>query len=89
MQAADWRAYRDSVAGAAPMADEAGGRVVGGKIGTAVEDKVPAARPGSDQLKLSKDAGIGKGSGAAESATSRRLRRSRKRKAALPNSKGR
>jgi pilus assembly protein FimV len=42
VQAADWRAYRDRVAGAAPMADEAAGRAVGGKIGTAVEDKVPA-----------------------------------------------
>jgi pilus assembly protein FimV len=68
VQAADWRAYRDHVAGAAPMADESGSRVAGGKIGTAVEDKVPAARPGSDQLKLSKDGGVGKGSGAAESA---------------------
>jgi pilus assembly protein FimV len=68
VQAADWRAYRDRVAGAAPMADEAANRAVGGKIGTAVEDKVPAARAGSDQLKLSKDAGTGKGSGAAESA---------------------
>ena len=68
VQSADWRAYRDRVAGAAPMADEAGGRVAGGKIGTTVEDKTPAARPGSDQLKVSKDAGVGKGSGAAESA---------------------
>jgi len=68
VQTADWRAYRDRVAGAAPMADESGGRVVGGKIGTAVEDKVPAVRPGSDQLKLSKDGGTGKGSGSAESA---------------------
>jgi len=68
VQAADWRSYRDRVAGAAPNADESGSRVVGGKIGTAVEDKVPAVRPGSDQLKLSKDGGVGKGSGAAESA---------------------
>ncbi len=67
VQSSDWRAYRDRVAGAAPMADEAGGRVAGGKIGTTVEDKTPAVRPGSDQLKVSKDAGVGKGAGAAES----------------------
>ena len=71
VQAADWRAYRDRVAGAAPMADEAAGRAVGGKIGTAVEDKTPAARPGSDQLKLSKEGGVGKGAGAAETAVAR------------------
>ena len=53
------------------MADESGGRVAGGKIGTVVEDKVPAARPGGDQLKLSKDAGTGKGSGVAESTVAR------------------
>ena len=47
VQAADWRAYRDRVAGAAPMADEAAGRAAGGQIGTAVEDRTPAVRPGS------------------------------------------
>ncbi len=71
VQASDWRAYRDSVAGAAPMADEAGSRAVGGKIGTAVEDKTPAARPGGDQLKLSKDGGVSKGSAGAETAVAR------------------
>ncbi len=39
VQSADWRAYRDRVAGAAPMADEAGGRVAGGKIGTTVQEQ--------------------------------------------------
>ena len=71
VQAADWRAYRDSVAGAAPMADVAGSRAVGGKIGTAVEEKTPVARPGSDQLRLSKDGGAGKGAGGAETAVAR------------------
>ena len=66
VQASDWRAYRDRVAGAAPMADEGGGRAAGGRIGTAVEERTPAARPGSDQLRVSKE-GAGKGAGAAES----------------------
>src|SRR5260221_3843323 len=71
VQASDWRAYRDRVAAAAPMADETAGRAVGGKIGTAAEDKVPAVRPAGDQLKLSREGGVGKGSGAAESAVAR------------------
>ena len=70
VQAADWRTYRDRVAGAAPMADEAGGRAAGGRIGTAVEERTPAARPGSDQLRVSKE-GAGKGAGAAESGAAR------------------
>ena len=36
VQASDWRTYRDRVAGAAPMADEASTRAAGGRIGTAV-----------------------------------------------------
>jgi len=65
VQAADWRAYRDRVAGAAP-ATEAGqtGQAAGGKITTAVEDKGAAAQPGKDQLRLSREAG--KGAGAAQ-----------------------
>ena len=70
VQASDWRAYRDRVAGAAPMADEGGGRAAGGRIGTAVEERTPAARPGSDQLRVSKE-GAGKGAGAAESTVAR------------------
>ena len=53
MQAADWRSYQDKVAGAAPPSEAAGARVAGGKIGTTVEEKVPAAQPGRDQLKVS------------------------------------
>jgi len=53
MQAADWRSYQDKVAGAAPPAETTDTRVAGGKIGTTVEEKVPAAQPGRDQLKVS------------------------------------
>jgi pilus assembly protein FimV len=52
MQAADWRSYQDKVAGAAPPSEAAGARAAGGKIGT-VEEQVPAAQPGRDQLKVS------------------------------------
>src|SRR5260221_10257049 len=67
VQASDWRGYRDRVAGAAPLVEEGGARAAGGRIGTAVEEKTPAVRPGSDQLRVSKDAGTGKGAGVAES----------------------
>ena len=66
VQASDWRAYRDRVAGAAPMADEGAARAAGGRISPAVQERTPAARPGSDQLRVSKDAGTGKGAGVAE-----------------------
>jgi len=65
VQAADWRAYQDRVAGAAPAAEGTGGRVVTGKIGTTVEEKMPAAAPGRDQLKVSPAAGLAAGTGAA------------------------
>ena len=39
--------------------EAAGGRVAGGKIGTTVEERVPAAPPGRDQLKVSPQAGKG------------------------------
>lgn len=52
-QAVDWRNYRERVAAAAPVAGAAATRASGGKIGVAVEDKTPAAAPGSDQLKVS------------------------------------
>jgi pilus assembly protein FimV len=70
VQADDWRGYRDRVAGAAPQVDERAARTAGGKIGTTVEDKIPAARPGGDQLKVSKEAGAGK-SGSAENGIAR------------------
>ena len=65
MQASDWRAYRDRLAAAAPAAETAGGRSAGGKIGTAVEEKTPAATPGKDQLRVSREAGQGKGGASA------------------------
>jgi len=68
VQAADWRAYRDRLAAAAPLADGTGGRTAAGQIGTAVQEKTPSARPGSDQLRVSREPGAGKGAGAAESA---------------------
>jgi pilus assembly protein FimV len=66
IQAADWRGYQDRVAGAAPAAGAAAGRVAGGKIGTAVEEKLPAAVPGRDQLKVSPQ--VGKGAAASPGA---------------------
>ena len=61
VQASDWRAYQDRVAGAAPAAEGSGARATGGKIGTTVEERAPAATPGRDQLKVSREAGLGKG----------------------------
>ena len=65
MQAVDWHSYQNRVARAAPVAEEAGGRVAAGKIGTTVEEKAPAAAPGRDQLRVSREAGQGKGAVAA------------------------
>ncbi len=61
VQAADWRAYRDRLAGAAPAAEGAGARAAAGKISTAVEEKAPAVVPGRDQLKVSREALPAKG----------------------------
>ena len=65
VQAADWRTYRDRVAGAA-TASEAGqtGQAAGGKITAAVDDKGTPAQPGKDQLRVSREAG--KSAGAAQ-----------------------
>jgi len=71
VQASDWRAYRDRVAGGAPMVEEGARRAAGGRIGTAVDERTPAARPGGDQLLVSKDAGTAKGAGAAETSVAR------------------
>src|SRR5439155_12385992 len=65
MQAADWRSYRDRVAGSAPAAAGGASRETGGRIGTAVAETTPAAPPGRDQLKVSREAGA-KGSLAEE-----------------------
>jgi pilus assembly protein FimV len=66
MQAADWRAYRDRVAGAAAATDSGTGRqAAGGRITTAVEDKAAPVQPGKDQLRLSREAAKGSGGAAA------------------------
>ncbi|HEX4523038.1 MAG TPA: FimV/HubP family polar landmark protein [Casimicrobiaceae bacterium] len=65
-QAADWRAYRDRVAGAAPATDATAARQsASGRITTAVEDKASAAQPGRDQLRVSREPGKGAASGTA------------------------
>jgi pilus assembly protein FimV len=65
-QAADWRAYRDRVAGAAPATDTTAARQsASGRITTAVEDKAGAAQPGRDQLRVSREAGKGAAAGTA------------------------
>jgi pilus assembly protein FimV len=62
VQAADWRAYRDRVAAAAPMTEGGTGRqIAGGKITTAVEDKAAPAEAGKDQLRVSREAAKGAG----------------------------
>src|SRR5439155_535010 len=55
MQAADWRSYRDRVAGSAPAASGGASRETAGRIGTAVAETTPAAPPGRDQLKVSRE----------------------------------
>ncbi len=71
LQAADWRSYQDKVAGAAPPSEGAGARVAGGKIGTTVEERTPAAAAGRDQLKVSPQAGKGAPGSAVEEVVSR------------------
>jgi len=65
VQASDWRNYRDRVAGAAPESAGSAARESSGRIGAAVEDRTPAAAPGSDKLRVSREAG-GKAGGPAE-----------------------
>ncbi len=72
MQAADWRTYRDRVAAGAPVTEASGGRESGGKITTSVQERTPAAEPGRDQVRVSRDTGAGKGgTAAAEDAAAR------------------
>ena len=67
VQAADWRAYRDRVAAAAPTTEAAPTRqAAGGRISTAVEEKGAAPQAGKDQLKVSREAGKGGGTGVAQ-----------------------
>jgi pilus assembly protein FimV len=67
VQAADWRAYRDRVAAAAPTTEAAPTQqAAGGKITTAVEEKGAPTQAGKDQLKVSREAGKGGGAGVAQ-----------------------
>ena len=66
VQSADWRAYRDQVAGAAPVTDGTQSRQsASGRIGTTVEDKAGATQPGGDKLQVSRAAATGAGATAA------------------------
>src|SRR5687768_5610342 len=60
VQASDWRAYRNRVAGAAPSVDGTGTRVAGGRISAAAEDRAGAAPAGRDQVRVSREAGVGR-----------------------------
>src|SRR5215470_17887478 len=68
VQAADWRAYRDRVAAAAPTTEAAPTQqAAGGRITTAVEEKGAPTQAGKDQLKVSREAGKGGSAAAAQS----------------------
>lgn len=71
VQSSDWRAYRDRIAAAAPTTEGTGGRAATGRIGAAVEERTPAVPPGSDQLRVSREAGRGTGAAATEDALAR------------------
>ena len=67
VQAADWRSYRDRVAGSAPASDTSAPRQAdAGKIGTTVQDQAGAAPGSSDRVSVSRDAGKGTAAGRAE-----------------------
>jgi pilus assembly protein FimV len=71
VQAADWRAYRDRLAGAVAIGETQGARqAAGGRITMPIEDKVASA-PGADKLRLSRGdtvPGATGGAGRAENA---------------------
>src|SRR5438067_2263007 len=83
MQAADWRTYRDRVAGSAPAASGTGSRETGGRIGTAVAETTPAAPPGRDQLKVSREVGAKAGVAEERIARDKQLSEAQARIAAL------
>jgi pilus assembly protein FimV len=61
-QASDWRAYRDRVAATAPVGEAGESRQASsGRITTAIEDKAAPSRAGGDQVRVSREAGLGKG----------------------------
>jgi pilus assembly protein FimV len=68
VQASDWRAYRDRLAGAAPSVDGGASRSAGGAISAAAEDRAGAAPAGRDQVRVSREAGTSAGGGRAAAA---------------------
>ncbi|MDD3481372.1 FimV/HubP family polar landmark protein [Azovibrio restrictus] len=65
-QSSDWNSYRRKVASAAeaaPVAEDAGSRASSGKVSAKVEEKLPPAEQGKDQVKVSRTnkAAAGKG----------------------------
>src|SRR5947207_3686354 len=83
MQAADWRSYRDRVAGSAPAASGGASRETGGRIGSAVTEVTPAAPPGRDQLKVSREANAKAGVAEEKIARDKQLTEAQTRIAAL------
>ena len=83
MQASDWRTYRDRVAASAPAASGGASRETGGRIGTAVAEATPAAPPGRDQLKVSREAGAKAGAAEERIARDKQLSEAQARIAAL------
>jgi len=72
-QSADWRSYRDRVAGSAPVTDGTPARQsASGRIGTSVDDKAAATPPGGDKLQVSRAGAKGtSANGGAEDATAK------------------
>lgn len=65
-QSSDWNSYRRKLASAAegaPAAEDAGSRASSGKVSAKVEEKLPPAEQGKDQVKVSRTnkAAAGKG----------------------------
>src|SRR5436190_145372 len=83
MQAADWRSYRDRVAGSAPAASGGASRETAGRIGTAVAETTPAAPPGRDQLKVSREVNAKAGAAEERIARDKQLTEAQARIAAL------
>src|SRR5437763_3303992 len=83
MQASDWRTYRDRVAASAPAASGGASRETGGRIGSAVTEVTPAAPPGRDQLKVSREANAKAGVAEEKIARDKQLTEAQTRIAAL------
>lgn len=89
-QSSDWNSYRRKVASAAegaPVAEESGSRASSGKVSAKVEEKLPPAEQGKDQVKVSRTnkAAAGKGGASEEDliAKDKALKESQERLVAL------